>query len=67
MLESFRGVALASNSQSTPALFSYLLPVIQDCVTLLNVYHNCPEVVYLVLELFVDLVGTQIVYLVQVS
>ena len=67
LLESFKGVALASSSQTTSSLFGYLLPIVQDCVVLLNVYHNCPEVVCLVLELYVDLVGAQIVHLVEVQ
>lgn len=67
LLESFRGVALASNLRNARTLFSYLMPVLTNCVALLNVYRNCPEVVVLVLELYVDLIDSQITYLDEVS
>ncbi|XP_020623322.1 exportin-4-like [Orbicella faveolata] len=63
LLESFRGVALASNLRNARTLFSYLMPVLTNCVALLNVYQNCPEVVVLVLEFYVDLIDSQITYL----
>ena len=48
-------------------LFNYLLPVLRDCVALLNVYQNCPDVVVLVLEFYVDLVDSQIAFQGEVS
>ena len=67
LLESFRGVALASNLRNAHTLFSYLMPVLTNCVPLLNVYQNCPEVVVLVLEFYLDLIDSQITYLDEVS
>lgn len=43
------------------------MPVLTNCVALLNVYQNCPEVVVLVLEFYVDLVDSQIAFLAEVS
>ena len=43
------------------------MPVLTNCVALLNVYQNCPEVVVLVLELYVDVVDSQIAFLDEVS
>ena len=60
-------MALASNLRNARTLFSYLMPVLTNCVALLNVYRNCPEVVVLVLELYVDLIDSQITYLDEVS
>lgn len=66
LLESFRGAALASNLRNAHTLFNYLMPVLTNCVALLNVYQNCPEVVVLVLEFYVDLVDSQIAFLDEV-
>ena len=60
-------MALASNLRNARMLFSYLMPVLTNCVALLNVYQNCPEVVVLVLEFYVDLIDSQITYLDEVS
>lgn len=60
-------MALASNLCNAHTLFSYLMPVLTNCVALLNVYQNCPEVVVLVLEFYVDLIDSQITYLDEVS
>ena len=43
------------------------MPVLTNCVALLNVYQNCPEVVVLVLEFYVDLIDSQITYLDEVG
>lgn len=58
---------MASNLRNTHTLFNYLMPVLTNCVALLNVYQNCPEVVVLVLEFYVDLVDSQIAFLDEVS
>lgn len=67
LLESFRGAALATNVRNVRTLFDYLLPVLKDCVVMLNVYQNCPEMVVLVLEFYADVVDSQICYLDEVS
>ena len=67
LLESFRGAALATNIRNVRTLFDYLLPVLKDCVVMLNVYQNCPEMVVLVLEFYADVVDSQICYLDEVS
>ena len=67
LLESFRGAALATNIRNIRTLFDYLLPVLKDCVVMLNVYQNCPEMVVLVLEFYADVVDSQICYLDEVS
>lgn len=63
LLESFRGVALASSTHNTKELFHFILPVLHDSVTLLNIYQDCPEVSVLVLEMYVDVVQSQIAFL----
>ena len=67
LLEAFRGAALATNAHNVQTLFHYLSPVLRDCVVLLNVYQNCPEMVVLVLEFSVDLVDSQITFLEEVG
>ncbi|XP_020912207.1 exportin-4 [Exaiptasia diaphana] len=63
LLESFRGVALASSAWNSNHLFHFLLPVLCDSVLLMNVYQDCPEVSVLVLEMFVDVVEAEITFL----
>jgi hypothetical protein len=63
LLESFRGVALASSTENTKDLFKLVHPVLRDSVTLLNIYQDCPEVSVLVLEMYVDVVQSQITFL----
>ena len=67
LLESFRGAALATNLHNAKTLFNYLIPVLSNCVALLSVYQNCPEVVVLVFELYVDVVDSQLAFLAEVS
>lgn len=67
LLESFRGAALATNTRNIQTLFDYLLPVLRNCVVLLSVYQNCPEMVVLVLEFYVDVVDAQISFLGEVG
>jgi len=63
LLESFRGAALATNIRNIQTLFDYLMPVLRNCVVLLSVYQNCPEMVVLVLEFYVDVVDSQLAFL----
>lgn len=58
---------MAANRHNANTLFNYLLPVLSNCVPLVNVYQNCPELVFLILELFVDVVDSQIAYIEEVS
>ena len=67
LLESFRGVAMASGTESARPLFEYMMPLLHDSVVLLNIYQNFSEIVVLVLEMFVDLIDAQITYLNDVS
>ena len=67
LLEAFRGAALATNLRNVHALFHYLNPVLRDCVHLLNVYQNCPEMVVVVLEFCVDLADSQVAFLSKVG
>ncbi|EDO32428.1 predicted protein [Nematostella vectensis] len=65
LLESFKGVALAVNAWNVNELFDFLLPVLRDSVTLLSVYHTCPEVAVLVLEFYVNAVEAFVNFLSQ--
>ena len=67
LLEAFRGAALATNLRNVHALFHCLNPVLRDCVHLLSVYQNCPEMVVVVLEFCFDLADSQIPFLSKVS
>ena len=67
LLEAFRGAALATNLRNVHALFHYLNPVLRDCVHLLNVYQNCPEMVVVVLKFCVDLADSQVAFLSKVG
>lgn len=63
LLECFRGVAKASSVRSVSLLFTFLVPVLNDCVPLLDVYHNCSETMEIVLSFLLDVVECQLTYL----
>ena len=66
LLECFRGVAKGSSVRTVSLLFTFSVPVLNDCVPLLDVYHNCPETVEIVLSLLLDVVESQLAYLSKV-
>lgn len=63
LLECFRGVAMASSVRTVDLLFTFLVPVLNDCAPLLDVYRNCPETVEIILSLLFDVVEYQLAYL----
>ena len=67
LIESMRGITLATDSKNVEMIFQFLSPYLEDIPSLLEVYANCAEMVELIFELFVDVVQTEIVYLEKVS
>lgn len=63
ILESLCGVAEGTRIDNLQRLFSFFLPILQDCVRLLDVYHNCEDVVPLIIELVNEVVQKQLCYL----
>ncbi len=58
-----RGITLATDSTNADVIFLFLSPYLEEILILLQKYANCPELVELIIELFVDVVQTEIVYL----
>ena len=67
LLESMRGITLAADHKNVNMIFEFLSPYLTDIPHLLEKYSSCPDVVELILELFVDVVRTEIIYLDKVS
>ncbi|XP_061176526.1 exportin-4-like [Saccostrea echinata] len=63
MLESLCGVAEGTRIDNLQRLFTFFLPILQECVRILDTYHNCEDVVPLVIELFNEVVNKQLCYL----
>ncbi len=62
-----RGITLATDSSNVDIIYQFISPYLQDVLILLQKYANCPEIVELIIEFFVDVVQTEIVYLNKVS
>lgn len=54
--ECVRGIAKGSIQSNANFLFKFTAPILEDSLTLLNVYSNYTEVIVCVLEMFVDVV-----------
>uniref|UniRef100_H2ZC64 Exportin-4 n=1 Tax=Ciona savignyi TaxID=51511 RepID=H2ZC64_CIOSA len=63
ILSMYQGVACASTPQNSTLLFSYLSHVLAGCSKLVDVYHNCGNLILLILELFVEVAHKQICYI----
>jgi len=62
-LESLRGITLATDSRNVDLIFEFISPYLNDVTYLLEKYASCPDVVELILYLFVDVVKSEILYL----
>ena len=67
LLECFRGVAKATNRRTISFLFAFLVPILEDCVPLFELYNNCPETVEILLSLLLDVVESHLGSLSKVS
>eukprot|EP00794_Sanderia_malayensis_P000268 gene268-890_t len=63
LIETMRGLTLATDSTNVDMIFQFLLPFLQDILILLQKYSNCSDIVELIIEVFVDVVQTEIIYL----
>ncbi|XP_028413585.1 exportin-4-like isoform X2 [Dendronephthya gigantea] len=63
LLQCFRGAAKATDRRNVSFLFSFLVPVLEDCVPLFELYHNCSETVEILLSLLLDVVDSQLGFL----
>ncbi|XP_060554653.1 exportin-4-like [Ruditapes philippinarum] len=63
LLESLCGVAKGSRVNNIDKIYDYLLPLLQQCVTLLDLYHDNEDVVPLIIELLVEVVQKQLCFL----
>ncbi|XP_038078024.1 exportin-4-like isoform X2 [Patiria miniata] len=60
-----RGVVLGTQVNRASELFTFCLPMLRDGVSLLRIYHNYPELVEQVLEVFVEVAMHQLCFLTQ--
>ena len=67
LLQCFRGAAEATDRRNVSFLFSFLVPVLEDCVPLFELYHNCSETVEILLSLLLDIVDSQLGFLTKVG
>ncbi|XP_019623255.1 PREDICTED: exportin-4-like [Branchiostoma belcheri] len=65
LLELLCGVAEASRVDNTSLVFSTIYPRLRDSVSLLDTFHNYPEIVVLVLDAFKETITRQLCYLSQ--
>ena len=63
LLETMRGITSATNRKNAEMIFQFLSTYLTDIPYLLEKYANCPDIVELIFELFVDVVRTEIIYL----
>ncbi|KAK3098488.1 hypothetical protein FSP39_019964 [Pinctada imbricata] len=66
LLESLCGVADGTRIDNLNRIYNFLMPLLQECVKLLNVYHMCEDVVPLCLELYSEVIQKQLCYLGEV-
>ena len=66
LLECFRGIAKATDRRTVCFVFTFLVPVLEDCVPLFEVYHNCSETVEILLSLLLDVIESQLGFLSKV-
>ncbi len=67
ILEALCGLALGSRPDSIQILFSFLLPLLQTSVSILELYADSPETVRVILELFSLVAENYIVFLNEVG
>ena len=67
LLECFRGIAKATDRRTVSFLFTFLVPVLDDCVPLFEVYYNCSETVGILLSLLLEVIESQLGFLSKVS
>ncbi len=67
LLECFRGIAKATDRRTVSFLFAFLVPVLEDCIPLFEVYNNCSETVEILLSLLLDVVESHLGSLSKVS
>ncbi|XP_074663144.1 exportin-4-like [Tubulanus polymorphus] len=63
LLHSCCGVAQAATVQNIDTLFLFLSPVLSEAPRLLDIYHNHEAIVYIILELFVDVANRILCFL----
>lgn len=63
ILESFIGVVQGSQVVTVHQLFSFLSPMLAECASLVNIYHNYQQVVELILQLFCECARGMLCYL----
>ena len=66
LLECFRGIAKATDRRTVSFVFTFLVPVLEDCVPLFEVYYNCSETVEILLSFLLDVIETQLGFLSKV-
>ena len=67
ILEAMCGLAQSARPDSVPGFFTYLLPLLQTAVSLLELYSDVPEVGRVILELFALVAENYTVFLNEVA
>ncbi|XP_002740804.1 exportin-4-like [Saccoglossus kowalevskii] len=63
LLSMLEGAIMGTRIDNVSTVFSFSLPLLNECVSLLGTYHNCPEVVVVILEVFTVMANRMICYL----
>ncbi len=58
---------MGSRADTASELFSFVVPLLNESVALLKTYQNCPDIIELLLGVFVEVASRQLCYLDKVS
>ncbi|XP_075227002.1 exportin-4-like [Lycorma delicatula] len=65
VLECLIGSTQGTNIQTANSYFNFILPILNECCSLVNVYHNYQQIIELILELFYEIAHTTLCYLTE--
>ncbi|XP_063954401.1 exportin-4-like isoform X1 [Lytechinus pictus] len=63
LLSHIRGIVMGTRFNSADELFLFTMPLATESVSLVRTYHNCSDVVEMVLEMFLEMGRRQLTYL----
>ena len=67
LLSLLKGVVMGSRVDNVPDLFSFCVPLLNESVALMKTYQNCPEIIEMLLSVFVEVASRQLCYLNEVG
>lgn len=60
------GSAKGTNIQTANSFFNFILPILNECCSLVNVYHNYQQIIELILQLFYEIANDALCFLTEV-